>query len=286
MAEHGESANEAQAQGPAPAQSAPLDGLAAALVFQGASREKADAFLDKQGQLLDLQMEHLHEERELHHRHLSLKYFGDRLRIWLQLLGIAIGVLILSGLGALVWSAANDRGLVVESFSVPPDLAARGLTGQVVATRLLDKLAAMQDATDTARPANSYKNNWGGDLKVEIPDTGVSFAELGQFLRRTLGHETHITGEIVRTATGLSITARTEEGAAKTFEGADADLDALTQQSAEAIYEATQPYRYAIYLVSTAGGVAFHPTIPFTRSRMRSSRALPMPPMKPSALGR
>ena len=45
-------------------------------------------------------------------------------------------------------------------------------------------------------------------IKLDIPETGISLTELDDFLREKLGHDTHITGEIVRTASGVSLTAR------------------------------------------------------------------------------
>jgi tetratricopeptide (TPR) repeat protein len=206
--------------------------------------------IDKQGRMLDLQMEGLAEDRRLQHRHLALRYFGDRLRIGLQLIGIALGVMVLFGVGGLVWAAHEDKGLVIEAFSVPPDLAQRGLTGQVVASQLLDKLSQMQADTESGRPASTYANDWGGEIKVEIPETGVSIGEAYRYLRAWLGHETHITGEVVRTATGLAITARAGASPGKTAQGADADLDKLLQQAAEGVYGQTQPYRYAAFLAS------------------------------------
>ncbi|MEI9932471.1 MAG: hypothetical protein WDM89_18520 [Rhizomicrobium sp.] len=65
---------------------------------------------------------------------------------------------------------------------MPPDLANSGLTGQAAAAKLQDKLSAMQAATGSARPAASYSNNWGNDIKVEIPDTGVSIGEVYRYL--------------------------------------------------------------------------------------------------------
>src|SRR5581483_4832414 len=101
-----------------------------------------------------------------------------------------VGAAVVIGLGVMVWQAHQDHGLVVEAFSVPPDLAARGLTGEVVATQLLDQLSDMQGKTGSPRPARSYQNNWGDDLKVEIPDTGVSLGELNRWLRQWLGSQT------------------------------------------------------------------------------------------------
>ena len=39
----------------------------------------------------------------------------------------------------MVWNASGSGGLVIEPFSVPPDLASRGLTSEVVAAKLLDQ---------------------------------------------------------------------------------------------------------------------------------------------------
>ncbi len=85
---------------------------------------------------------------------------------------VAIAFIVLAVavfIGAAIWDAAHDDGLVIEAFQVPPDMAARGLTGQTVASQLLDKLSALQAATDSARTPTSYTNNWGNDIKVENP---------------------------------------------------------------------------------------------------------------------
>ncbi len=148
----------------------------------------------------------------------------------------------------MAWQAHEDHGLTIAAFSVPPDLAGRGLTGQVMAARVLDRLSELQAETVSARPASTYAENWGDDIKVEIPETGVSLGELNRYLRQWLGHETRITGDVVRTASGLSVTARAGSAPGKTVQGAEGDIDALTSQAAEALYASTQPYRYAVYL--------------------------------------
>ena len=212
---------------------------------------KAEAFLDEQTRLVRLQTEHLHEQRELQLAHLKVRRWKDRMSLALQVLGVAVGAAVVIGLGIMVWQAHEDHGLVVEAFSVPPDQAAKGLTGEVIASQMLDKLSAMQSETDSARPARSYQNNWGDDLKVEIPETGVSIGELDHWLHRRLSHQTRVTGEVFETASGLSVTARADDGG-DSFAGGPTDLDHLLQQSAEALYRRTQPYRYAVYL--RAGG--------------------------------
>jgi tetratricopeptide (TPR) repeat protein len=209
-----------------------------------------DAFLRKQSRLVDLQTEHLHEQRQVILSRLILGRWKDRVGLTLQLMTAVVGLAIALAVGVMAWQAHEDHGVAIEAFSVPPDFIQRGLTGQVVANRLLDRLADLQASTVTARPASSYANDWGGDIKVEIPDTGVSIGELNRYLRQWLGSETRISGEIVRTAAGVAVTARAGETPGQRFEGSEADVDKLIGQAAEAVYRETQPYRYAVYLAS------------------------------------
>lgn len=148
----------------------------------------------------------------------------------------------------MIRDAIEDHGLVVEAFSVPPDLARDGLTGEVVATRFLDRLQAMQTATESDRPADSYQYNWGTDIKVEIPETGLSLREFDKLLRNRFGHASRITGEVIRTATGIGVTARFGDATPTMFSGSESDFDELAQKAAEAVYRTSQPYRFAQYL--------------------------------------
>src|SRR5437868_14775195 len=171
--------------------------VAVTLALAGASREKADAFLDDQRQ-------HLHEQLKQIHLDIFEKWLGVALR----LATLCVGVGAAAGVCLMIWDAFHSNGLLIEPFAVPADLAARGLTGQVIASQVQDKLTAMQAATLSFRPARSYANNWGNDIKVEIPETGVSIGEFRRFLREWLGHDTHITGELWHTDAGLAISAR------------------------------------------------------------------------------
>jgi tetratricopeptide (TPR) repeat protein len=106
----------------------------------------------------------------------------------------------------------------------------------------------MDAATLSFRPRLSYANNWGKDIKVEIPETGVSIGEFRRFLREWLGNDTHISGEVWRTDTGIAISARTGGERGATFSGPQSDFDALVEKAAEHVYAQTQPYRFAGYV--------------------------------------
>lgn len=209
---------------------------------------EATAFLRDQRRLINLQAEHLHEQRDLQLAHLRVRRWKDRMSLVLQALGLVVGAAAAVALGMLVWQAREDHGLVVEPFSVPPDMAQHGVTGQVMAAKLLDKLTGMQAQTDSQRAPSTIANNWSDDIKLEIPDTGVSIGEVNRYLRQWLGHQTRVSGELLRTPSGVSLTVRAQGAEGQTVQAAETDLDSLAQQAAEAIYRQTQPYRYGVYL--------------------------------------
>ena len=135
-----------------------IDGInpaAAGLALSGASRAKADAFLDKQNCLADLQIENLRKLDDYETSHLRWRRFNDQMKGAMQIMLVAIGALIVVAIAAAVWSAANDRGLVVEGFTVPPDLAVQGETGAVVATHVMDRISAMESHTSSFRARSS-----------------------------------------------------------------------------------------------------------------------------------
>jgi len=219
------------------------DPAALSLAMAGASREEADAFLRDQ-------RHHMHEQLKQIHLDIFEKWLGVALRLATLCVGLAAACFV----GIAVWDASHDDGLVIEAFSVPPDLAARGLTGEVIASQLLANLSLFQSISVSARDASSFTHNWDNDIKVEIPETGVSIGEFNRFLHEWLGHQTHITGAVYRTQSGIAVTARVGGDIAPTMAGGEAELDQLLRQTSEAIYRTAQPYRYAQY-VFNAGRV-------------------------------
>jgi Tfp pilus assembly protein PilF len=238
-----------------------LDPTATALALGGASREEADALLARQRRLIDLQIErieaqesHIKEEERLKLSHLRIRRFGDYAQMALE---ISVGLLVLAlvaGISLMVWNAAHADGLVIESFSVPPELATRGLTGQVMASQLLDTLGAMQKlgppGSNRTTEFRSISGGWGDDIKVEIPDTGISLGEVYRFLRKWLGHETTVAGEIYRTQDGLGMSVRIDGSQGATYTGSGSALDELVRKGAEHILDVAQPDEYGAYLMS------------------------------------
>lgn len=230
-----------------------LDPVAAAAAFQQAGdhpglAEEMKSYFAELRQLIQLQQRHFDEERRLSIHAARRKQYADRIRNGLATLALAVSGLVLVWLAATAWTASRSHRLVVDAFSSPADLARDGVTGQVVAARLLDRLRELERNTRSPRPPTSYESNWSGDAKIEIPQTGLTLGEVERVLRERLGHESHVTGEIIRTSSGIRVSARYGEESGETFEGPADQLDALIAKAAEAIYRVSQPYRYAVYL--------------------------------------
>ena len=235
-----------------------LDPLAAALAVDATKGDPDVAagvlkYLGDLRELVRLQIKHFDEERRLAIHAAKRKRFTDRIRYG-ALVGVAlIGLVVVWAIGAMVWNAAHASGVVVEAFSVPPDLAARGLTGQVLATELQDRLNAMQEGTASTTQEHRAALEGAGNIKVELPETGISLGELDQSLRQWLGRETHVSGEVYRVegaqgAPGLALTVRVGDTAGQRWAGTEADIDTLLQSAAEKVYASVAPFRFNDWL--------------------------------------
>jgi len=224
------------------------DALGARIALDAATTAEAREYLRNQNNIARLQIENLQKQDEYETSHLRWRRFNDQMRGFLQIMLVAVGALIVVAIGAALWSATQADGLVIEAFSTPPSLADKGITGSVLAAKLLDRLTAMQNETQTARIASSFHNNWTSDIKVQIPDTGISFGQAIEYLNGWLGHEQHLTGELIETPDGVALTTRLGGEPGETVAGSIAGLDSLMQKSAEAVFRRAQPYRYARYL--------------------------------------
>ncbi len=199
--------------------------------------DAANALLKKHTELLHAQI-----------RSEELDHGAKRMAMMARFLIAFAALAIASGFIWMVLAARADGGLVIEAFATPPDLAARGLSGEVLAGNLADRLGEIDRAATSFRSPETMSTNWGDDVKIEIPSTGISIGELDRFLRRKLGHETVIGGSVFRTPAGLRMTVRT--GAVGTVEqtGSDAQLEDMIRKAAEGVFNQTQPYRYSKYL--------------------------------------
>jgi tetratricopeptide (TPR) repeat protein len=211
---------------------------------------KAETFLEEQTRLVRLQAADLEREDKVRHWSLRIHHISDLLKLAFELGAALIALVVALGLVAMIWNAREATGLIIQPIKAPPDFAARGLDGTVLAQRLLDKLNGLVLDADkwSFRSIDTISGNWGNDSKVQIPATGVSFFELRNFLRTSLGNQTNMGGELYRTKAGVALTVRVDANPPVTIEGSEQDVDKLLSRAAESLLEQTQPYRYVLLL--------------------------------------
>ena len=214
---------------------------------------KLDAFLDEQTRLVRLQTEHLHEQRELQLAHLRVRRWKDRLSLAASGLAVALGAAVLVGLGVTAWQAHQDESLVVEPFATPPALAQQGLTGAALGAEMMDRLSAIEGVANRSSLTTSsgVKADSHEDIKLEIPETGVSVGEIGRLLREWLGRQRRIEGDLRQTPDGKLLLIARMGAAAFSASGPPAELDQLEQKVAEQVFAAADPTNYIVYLDAT-----------------------------------
>jgi len=205
-------------------------------------------FLAEQRALVVEQRHHLREQLT----RLKLNILSQRLSVGLKLMTVLVGLAVAGGLAIMVWNAADASGLVVEAFSAPPDFAVRGIGGDVVAQDLTAQLATVRRvAMEHSYSTSNDVSKDGGEIKVEIPETGISITEAWRLLRGWLGHERHVTGSLRETGDGkIALTANLDGGDVVTVTGAPADLAKLEQQEAEEIFGRFDPVNITNYLTA------------------------------------
>jgi tetratricopeptide (TPR) repeat protein len=173
---------------------------------------------------------------------------GERAGFALKVLTALAGLAVAAGVALMAWQASRANGLVVEAFLVPPALAAQGATGEVVARDVLDHLGQI-DAQARALDTVQVSDAWTQASKIQVAQTGLSIDDIQRLLRRWLGHETYISGEVVQTPTGVRLKVRSGAGNTTTVEGPADQLPALAEQAAEGLFAQARPRSYVEVLV-------------------------------------
>ena len=220
---------------------------------------KTEAFLSEQTDLLKVQKEHLKDEHALRITHLrnqlleeSVRRFGLRLRVGFQLFLALVATVIGIIAAVVIRDAVTSNRVVIEPFDAPSALATRGLSGKVIAGGLLDQLSRLQDATRSSTAGRGLSGAWSSNIKLDVPETGVSLGEISRLLKEQFGHDVHIEGDLIETQTGgLTLTVRGNGVPPKSFGGSAAELDKLTVAAAEYVYSKSQPARWAAFLTNS-----------------------------------
>ena len=157
---------------------------------------------------------------------------------------------------ALLVNELRRDVIEVSAISVPARLVEAGLTPEVVALRLLDGIARVEDHVRGEPMRRAGAEVAGSQPDFTVPIAGISLRSVASVIRNLLGiHETRISGEVTVDGEGLRIRLRLSGEGVIADERA-ADAYALIDQAAPFIVRMTQPSLYAWWLAETAGSEA------------------------------
>ena len=211
------------------------------------------AFFQAQTELARDQRHHMAAQFILEHKAKFLDNWSRRLKLMLQAITVAVAALAVGAVCWMAWDAHEETGLAIAPIRAPPDLAARGLDGNVLAERLQDRLMAMQNETRSYEDGAEVRVGEEQEIKLELPETGVSIGEVRRLLVQQLSRVTPVRGSVARAAADdkspvLQMSIQTGKEPGVTLRQDDGDLDALLQQAAERVYETVSTARYARWL--------------------------------------
>ena len=227
------------------------DAAAVGLALNTLAAEDARAYLREQTQLASLQKQNLLDQNAFELSHLRWRRFNDQMKGALQIMAVALGALIVIGIGVAMWNASQADGIVVESFAAPPDFSANGISGDVVASDITNKIAVIRDTANgnSFNRSKDVRQDSGDDVKVEIPETGISMNQAWRYLKAWLGHERPLRGNLRRLNDGkIALTVALAGDSAAVFTGPAPNLDGLEQQAAEHVFAGVDPSNYILYL--------------------------------------
>src|SRR5579859_540113 len=212
-------------------------------------RDEVAAFFQAQRRLIEAQAHHL----QVQLRQLHLKTASDVAKLALLLASLVAVMALVAAVATMVLDAMNDHGLVIERFTAPPDLAARGLTGEALAEDLLGRIDAIrrQANSNSITVTDDVRSSGADTLKVEIPQTGLSLDEVDHFLHAQLGHARRLTGAVVGDGAGrVTLDLHLSQSDPIRIEGPSDNLEPLLQQAAERAFAAFDPINDVLHLRS------------------------------------
>jgi tetratricopeptide (TPR) repeat protein len=132
----------------------------------------------------------------------------------------------------------------------------------------LDKLTHLQNTGRVSDERRDLSSAWEHNIKLDIPEMGLSLGEISRLLTRRFGHDVHIDGDLVETPTGgLALTVRGSSVPPKTFSGSVGELDKVTREAAEYVMAKSRPATWVSYL----GNIGRHKeAVEFCRANIAS----------------
>src|SRR3954470_10218442 len=116
--------------------------------------------------------------------------------------GVASIIFVLALIGMAV-SAAHSGGVVIERLEVPHGFMPAAADRADLPAQVLNRLTRLRVETRSLDSDHAAAEvpaaEWLEDYRVQIPETGIAISDLYAFLRRTLGHDIYVRGDLYQT---------------------------------------------------------------------------------------
>jgi tetratricopeptide (TPR) repeat protein len=165
---------------------------------------------------------------------------------------VIIGLVLLG----LIIREVNQDSIEVAPIQVPAQLAATGLTAEVVALRLLDQIAAAERIVTSERVVRPHVELTGQKPDFTVPVAGISLRSLADIARNILGiAPRRVSGEIIQDGDKLRLRLRIAgQGQIADIGGFGINqVDALLAAGAPEVWRIIFPKLYAWHLAQTVG---------------------------------
>ncbi len=213
------------------------------MAFSGQSKENTATFKS-----LTKTLDSVDHELQLLSHATQYNWINQRL-ILLRNALIAFSVLVVVVITVVAcYREAYRQTLTIAAFDVPPKLAERGITGQVVAKVLFDELVKRRDLVTTL-DKGELKGAWAENRSdVAIPEAKFTLQSVFRYLRYMTGNEIAVDGEFILDRDDVTMRVRVAGKPPTVVKGKLADWETLVGDLALGVLDATQPAVVAAYL--------------------------------------
>lgn len=172
---------------------------------------------------------------------------------------LVIRTLLLVGGGIFLYSFLTSPSILIEPFQVSEDLAHQGLTGHVVAQKLLDEINLMKAKTRTSTYPRGHMLPGPTEPKIvpswpaqdiDVTIKGTSLHSLSRYIAFVLGRDMRISGDILRAEGTWNATLRISSDP-RPIVVSSTEIPDLLRKLAVSTLQVIKPLKLAEYYYAT-----------------------------------
>jgi tetratricopeptide (TPR) repeat protein len=161
-------------------------------------------------------------------------------------------VALLLLLAIMVYRALSDRAILIEPFDVPRELEAKGYTGRILASALIDAVHDFRRSVQSSAQQSEFRSTWNAvEVDFDVEAAGFSSKKLTQIFQYVLGVvPTRLSGEVVHSSEGIRLTVRASNKS-HSIQGQLGNVDSMIKEMAPHVVRVSEPYFFGLAVVDT-----------------------------------